>query len=153
MSARPEYIEICAAWWHRQWGAQMGFSLEGAVSAIESLTVSNDRQAALIGMIDGKPAGSVFLVNEDLESHRHLQPWLAGLLVQPAFRGLGLGHRLANALTAEAARLGHQRIYLYTSVGDFYRAIGWHSVEAVFVHGVPHEIMSIAPSPLSGKVP
>ena len=86
MAGRPEWIATSAVWWRQQWGADMGFSPEGAVEAITALTVPGSGQAALIGVVDGQPAGSVFLVDSDLDTHTHLKPWLAGLFVLPKFR-------------------------------------------------------------------
>ena len=34
----PEWIEACTVWWHRQWGKNMGYSLDGARMAIDGLT-------------------------------------------------------------------------------------------------------------------
>lgn len=147
MAGRPEWIAASAVWWHRQWGAAMGFSPEGAVAAITALTVPDSGQAALIGLVDGQPAGSVFLVDSDLETHTHLKPWLAGLFVLPEFRRLGLGEQLVNTLVAEAGTLGHDRLYLYTAASDFYRRRGWQTLEAVTLHGVPHEVMRLATRP------
>ena len=142
MAGYPGWIATCAAWWHAQWGAGMGYSPEGAVEAITALTVPGGRQAALIGLVDGQPAGSVFLVERDLESHPHLTPWLAGLYVLPQFRRRGLGQQLVEALVAEAGALGHGRLHLYTMTSAFYRRRGWQTVETMVLHDVPHDIMT-----------
>lgn len=152
MAGHSEWIEATAVWWHRQWGAGMGFSPEGAVEAITALTVPGSGQAALIGLVDGQPAGSVFLVDSDLDTHTHLKPWLAGLLVLPEFRRRGLGEQLVAALVAEARDLGYDRLHLYTATPDFYRKRGWQTVETLVLHGVPHDVMTLsisAPSPAS----
>lgn len=144
MAGHPEWITPCADWWHRQWGKHMGYSLAGSGEAIEGLTVPGGRQAALIALVDGIPAGSVFLVERDLETHSHLSPWLAGLLVLPQFRHLGIGKMLTAAIVAQAATLGYETIYLYSSIGDFYRPLGWSTREELELHGVTHEIMAYA---------
>lgn len=141
MAGHTEWIAPCAAWWHRQWGDGMGYSLDGARIAIEDLTAAGGGQAAMIALADGIPAGSGFLVEKDLETHTHLAPWLAGLFVLPEFRRQGIGTRLTVAVAEEAARLGHQSVYLYTSVGEFYRRQGWAGYEEVLVHDVAHEVM------------
>lgn len=145
MAGHPEWIAPCAAWWHRQWGDGMGFSADEAPAAIAALTAPGGRQAALIGLVDDVPAGSVFLVKSDLDTHNHLTPWLAGLFVLPQLRRLGLGQRLVTATIAEAANLGYERLYLYTAMSEFYRRQGWRTSEAVLLHGVPHEVMAFAP--------
>jgi GNAT superfamily N-acetyltransferase len=144
MDAHPAWIEPAAAWWHRQWGEGMGYSLAGARVAIEELTVPGGRQAALVALVDGIPAGSVFLVEKDLDTHTHLSPWLAGLFVLPQFRRMGLGRLLTAAVVEQAATLLYTSIYLYTSTGDFYRRQGWAKCNEVLVHDVAHEIMTYA---------
>jgi GNAT superfamily N-acetyltransferase len=144
MASHPEWIAAAAVWWHRQWGEAMGYSPEGAVEAIAALTAPGSGQTALIGLVDGQPAGSVFLIESDLDTHPHLTPWLAGLFVLPEFRRHGLGDRLLAALTTEAGALGYDRLYLYTATVDFYCRRGWHTVETLSLNGVPHDIMSIS---------
>lgn len=144
MEGHPEWIAPCTTWWHRQWGEGMGYSRDGAHRAIEALTVPGRGQAALIALVDGAPAGSVFLVDKDLETHTHLRPWLAGLFVLPEFRQLGIGKQLTTAATAQGTKLGYRSVYLYTTIGDFYRRQGWTTREEVIVHGVAHEIMVYA---------
>ena len=153
MAGHPEWIAACAAWWHPQWGAGMGYSPEGAIDAIAALTVPDGRQAALIGFADGEPAGSVFLVHSDLDTHAHLTPWLAGLFVLPRFRGRGLGEQLIDAVVEQARILGHGRLYLYTASSAYYRIRGWRAVEALVLHGVPHDVMTRATgaTPATGR--
>src|SRR5687767_8367779 len=131
MSGHPEWIEASAAWWHDQWGEGMGYTLDGARTAIEELTVPGGGQAALVALVDGVPAGSAFLVQKDLETHTRLSPWLAGLLVLPQFRWMGLGRLLTAAVVEEAATLGHASVYLYTATPDFYRPQGWATCDQV----------------------
>ena len=147
MEGHPEWLEPVATWWHRQWGEGMGYSLHNARLAIEQLTTPGGRQAALTVVVDGVPAGSVFLVQRDLETHTHLSPWLAGLFVLPKFRRMGLGRLLTTAVVEQATALACGSIYLYTSIGDFYRRQGWATCEEVLVHNVVHEVMTRALEP------
>jgi GNAT superfamily N-acetyltransferase len=143
MHGHPAWIEVSAAWWHRQWGEHMGYSLDEARVAIEDLTMPGGGQAALVALVDGVPAGSAFLVQKDLETHTHLSPWLAGLFVLPQFRRIGLGKLLTAAVVEEGATLGHASIYLYTSTPDFYAPQGWITCDKVLVHDVAHEVMTV----------
>jgi predicted N-acetyltransferase YhbS len=147
LDGHREWLDPVAAWWHRQWGEGMGCSLREAHTAIEQLSAQGGRQAALAGLVDGVPAGSVFLVQRDLETHRHLSPWLAGLFVLPRFRQMGLGRLLTAAVVEQATALGYGSIYLYTAISDFYRRQGWATCEEVIVHDVVHEVMTRALEP------
>jgi predicted N-acetyltransferase YhbS len=142
LEGHREWLEPVAAWWHRQWGESMGYSLPEACTAIEELSAPGGRQAALVALVSGLPSGSVFLVQRDLETHRHLSPWLAGLFVLPKFRHMGLGRLLTAAVVERATALGYGSIYLYTAISDFYRRQGWTTCEEVTVHDVVHEVMA-----------
>ena len=144
MAGRPDWIGPGAAWWHAQWGQHMGYSLADAEAAITALTSPDSGQAALIALVDGIPAGSVFLVDRDLETHTHLTPWLAGLFVLPAFRRMGIGEALVSAIIGHASAAGRNRLYLYTSLAEFYRRRGWTRQEVITLHGVEHKIMTLA---------
>jgi GNAT superfamily N-acetyltransferase len=142
IGGHPEWLEPVATWWHRQWGETMGYSLPEARTVIDRLSAPGGRQVALVALVNGIPSGSVFLVREDLETHKHLSPWLAGLFVLPAYRHMGLGRMLTAAVVEHASTLGFGSIYLYTSIGDYYRRHGWSTCEEILVHDVAHEIMT-----------
>jgi GNAT superfamily N-acetyltransferase len=142
MAGRPDWVTSCAAWWHPQWGASMGYSLDSAHEAITGLTAPEGRQAALIGLVDDTPAGSVFLIDNDLDTHAHLRPWLAGLFVLPRYRGTGVGRQLIEATVGTAARIGYDQLYLYTSIPDFYRVQDWQTHDTLMLHDVLHHVMT-----------
>lgn len=83
----------------------------------------------LVALVDGEPAGMVLLIDCDLESHAHLTPWVAGVYVEPAFRGKGVATTLVKAAETCARHDGHAQAYLYTAIPDLYARIGWVAQE------------------------
>ncbi len=82
------------------------------------------------------------LVAYDVDSHRHLTPWLASVLVGPAHRGKGIGSALSRRTTEEAAALGAPRVYLFTfDKQSFYGRLGWSALERAEMAGVPGTVM------------
>jgi predicted N-acetyltransferase YhbS len=75
------------------------------------------------------PAGLVLLIDNDLESHPHLKPWLASLFVAPEMRGKGIGTALIRAVENAARDQRHAALYLYTGKAGYYRSLDWQDHE------------------------
>lgn len=84
----------------------------------------------LVAFRDTLPVGSASLVKCDLDSHRHLEPWLASLFVATTYRNLGIGRRLIQEIEAIVASQGYQQLYLYTwTRTEYYRKLGWTVID------------------------
>jgi putative acetyltransferase len=65
------------------------------------------------------------------------------LFLRPAFRGKGLGRKLAEAIIAEARQIGYERMLLDTLPGrmdqaiGIYRSLGFHEIAAYNNNPVP----------------
>jgi predicted N-acetyltransferase YhbS len=121
----PESLPEVAARIHAQWFAdKAGHTEEGMLARMRK----GKRAEVPIGLaafVDGALAGTVSLVESDLEERKDLTPWLAGLLVFPEFRGLGVGTALVWELVRSARQAGCARFYLYTDKPEFYERLGW----------------------------
>ena len=84
---------------------------------------------SLLALVDGRPAGTVNMIENDDSKRPHLRPWLAALFVVPELRGAGVGSALVRALCHHAARLDLPELYLGTDIPDFYRRLGAVLVE------------------------
>ena len=113
-----------------EYAAGLGFSLcfQGFDAELAGLPgdYAPPRGRLLLARVDGAPAGCVALHPfgaTDCEMKR--------LYVRPAFRGHGVGARLARAVVAEAAALGYPRMLLDTvtdrmaAAVALYRALGF----------------------------
>jgi predicted N-acetyltransferase YhbS len=78
----------------------------------------------LVALQGDAPVGVVNLVDNDDEQHTDWHPWLAGLVVEPAQRGRGIGTQLVQALLGHAQRLGFERVYFGTDGPGFYARLG-----------------------------
>ena len=126
LSDHPHLAELCAGWNYEQWGEEAGFTLK---ESLEGFARPGAKETAVVGLIDGNPAGAGLLVECDLASHAHLRPWIAGIHTLPHVRRLGLGRAMMRALEEIAQARGERALYLYTHIPDFYRRIGWHELE------------------------
>lgn len=121
----PESISFVGEQIFNQWFASKpGHTLEGLIARMRGGKA--DRvPIGLIAFVDGEPAGTVSLLEEDLQEYAHCRPWLAGLLVFPEFRNKGVAGALIKSLM-EAARLaGEREAFLYTYIPALYEKYGW----------------------------
>jgi predicted N-acetyltransferase YhbS len=83
-----------------------------------------------VAILSGSVVGLACLVECDLDSHPHLSPWLASVLVNPEHRRHGIGSALTDRATEEAKVLGFPRAYLFTfDKQAFYQRLGWSMLE------------------------
>lgn len=124
----PEVLPLVAERVHNQWFADKpGHTVEGMLARMRN----GQRSAVPIGLVaffNDVAAGTVSLVETDLDERRDLTPWLAGLLVFPGFRDCGVGSALTRALREVASEIGISSMYLYTDKPGFYQRLGWEVV-------------------------
>lgn len=126
---RKDLAAICAKWNHAEWGQAAGPTEEEVASALQDIIHSNDGQAARAALWNGELAGFVLLIHSDLDSHPHLKPWVASVLVATEFRGRGIATALMTAIETAAHDLGYSEVYLYTYKPDLYRKMAWGDFE------------------------
>jgi putative acetyltransferase len=95
------------------------------------------RGRLLLAEAEGAPAGCVALRELDAATAE-----MKRLFVRPAWRSTGLGRRLVDAILAEAAAIGYQRLRLDTlprmrAAIAMYRGLGFHEIEPYYPNPVP----------------
>ena len=75
-------------------------------------------------------------------THKHLTPWLSSVYVPEEFRGKGIASALSLRAIAEAARLGFDRLYLFTPHNEtLYARLGFGIFERIDYNGLPLALM------------
>ena len=143
--------------WHwDEWGhADPNGSVESWVAAIRA-KANRDRVPMTLLAFDGEDlVGAVSLVDHDMPDRADLAgltPWIAGTFVASERRSEGVGSRLMERASGEAARLGLARIYLYTSTAEtFYERLGWRREREDFYEGQPVTIMFLDIEPSAAR--
>jgi GNAT superfamily N-acetyltransferase len=92
---------------------------------------SQRRPRTLVAVSSGVLLGSVNLLAGERAIRPGLTPWLGQLFVMEAARGRGVGGALVDAAAAYARRLGHGRLFLFTTgtLPSYYRRRGWVDVD------------------------
>ncbi|VAW91025.1 hypothetical protein MNBD_GAMMA21-2074 [hydrothermal vent metagenome] len=72
------------------------------------------------------PLGSARLVENDMDTHPELYPWLASLYVHQDYRQNGIGSALIKIIEKAATELNFKSIYLFTEdMQTLYINHGW----------------------------
>jgi GNAT superfamily N-acetyltransferase len=120
-----------------------GRTLEDDAAGLRGLLAGDGFEAAFVARIGDVPVGTCLLVRHELEPAHDLTPWLAGLVVDAGYRGVGIGSALVRAIEAHAASQGVETLHLYTwDARDFYAALGWNTVEIFGQHGEMMALMA-----------
>lgn len=124
----PGVLPVLARWFVEEWEAYYG--PDGPGDPVSDLKAASDRDHLPLCLVavddEGRPLGTVALKGESVDSHRHLSPWLAALLVAPEHRDKGVGGSLIEAIESEARRLGFERLYTATdTANDLFKRRGW----------------------------
>ncbi|HSL11467.1 MAG TPA: GNAT family N-acetyltransferase [Actinomycetota bacterium] len=91
---------------------------------------------AWVALAGPTPVGSVSLIENNMETHPQLTPWLAALFVLPEHRNQGIGRALVRHCEREASTAGFATLYLFTSTArDYYARLGWVPI----LEGEPYE--------------
>ena len=126
-----EHAEQVAQWIYDEFadGIRAGLTYEKILAAVNK-SCKSQMPIRLIAMVDGKCAGTIALVENDLQC-RDYTPWLAALYVDPAYRGNKIAEQLIQRIKEIAKELGYNELYLRTeTTSEYYRKRGWQFVES-----------------------
>ena len=90
-------------------------TLDEDMAGLRGLLAGDGFEVAMVARDRGRSIGSCLLVRNEIEPTHDLTPWLAGLIVDEAYRGQGVGKALVAAVEAHAASVGIGTLYLLAS--------------------------------------
>ncbi len=140
-SDRPELARIVARWRVAAFFDHPGgFTVEEMTARILAPPVGPKETFVLFD--DGRPVGTAGIVRQDLQSRRDLTPWLAGVFVEPAFRGRGHATALVRRAEAFALAASVPVLWLHTASAEpLYARLGWERVGPELDRGEPVALM------------
>jgi GNAT superfamily N-acetyltransferase len=124
VSGRPDLAPIVAKWLIDAFGHPGGRTVEQMTARV--LAPSDGPEETFVLFDRDTPVGTASLSHDDLASRRDLTPWLAGVFVEPAFRGRGYATALVRQVEAFASAASVPTLWLYTwTAAPLYAQLGW----------------------------
>ena len=144
----PDAIPTVARWHVAEWGHYSASrTLESTEERLQRHAASDAIPITMVALEDGAPVGSAALVWNDMKTRPKIRPWLADVVVDPAWRRRGIGSKLVRRLVARARELGVETLYLYTPDQDrLYASLGWELVERLEYRDEEVVLMKIDPA-------
>ena len=140
----PQHIPLIAQWHQSEWqhiSPHLTTSLR--IKNYSSYSLSAAIPSCILALVNNLPAGSASLVESDMETHPHLQPWLASVFVDKAHRQQGIATQLIDKCIDNARCLGVEVLYLFTpDQMNFYKKRGWEVIETCHYHNEKVDIMA-----------
>jgi GNAT superfamily N-acetyltransferase len=138
-----EAIPALAYWHHAQWAAiTPHLTIPDREARFRARALRGSVPTGFVALINESVVGSACLIACDLDSHAHLSPWLASVLVAPQYRGRGIGSALSERAITEALGLGFAQTFLFTfDQQRFYQRMGWSTLEEATYLGHPVTVM------------
>jgi N-acetylglutamate synthase-like GNAT family acetyltransferase len=143
LADHPAHLPTVAAWQHAQFGyLTPSTTLEDRTERLHQQLQKEALPTAFIALSgNGALLGSAGILPATI-THKHLTPWLSSVYVPDEFRGRGIASALSLRALAEAARLGFERLYLFTPHSEkLYARMGWRTFERIEHNGVPLTLM------------
>ena len=138
--AIPKLAELHHAEWRT---VTPGLSVADRIAGFEARAKRGSIPTAFVAIDEDAVIGMACLVECDIESHCHLTPWLATVLVVPGYRRRGVGSALADRAADEATRLGVGNLFLFTfDRQSLYSRLGWIPLESATYAGRPGTVMT-----------
>jgi N-acetylglutamate synthase-like GNAT family acetyltransferase len=139
----PGLVPTVAAWQQAQFGyLTPTTTLEDRTERLRRSLQKDALPMAFIALsANGTLLGSAGILPATI-THKHLTPWLSSVYVPEEFRGKGIASALSLRAIAEAARLGFDRLYLFTPHNEtLYARLGFGIFERIDYNGLPLALM------------
>lgn len=122
-----EYIKLCSL----EWGSKK--NNEEMIKYIDNKLdkiLNEDKVISILGLISNNELiGFISLFKYDGNERKNLTPWYATMYIKKEYRGNGYSKILNNSILSEAKSLGYNKVYLKSSLNDYYEKFGAKYIE------------------------
>lgn len=143
LADRQELIPTLSDWFYKEWSQNFPDLTQATIEVKLRERLNRDKIPLVqILLRDDSPIASASLKLREMETHPHYPHWLGSVYVLPEFRGGGIGTYLVKYAVAKAKQIEVETLYLYTrSKEDFYKQLGWQTIERPLYRGRQVAIM------------
>ena len=127
-----EYLEEIVILTKKEWGKGeiTKLKLQEKVGQIKN-NLTRRNYCKLILVDDKKLVGFISIFPTDGEEKSDLTPWYATMYVKKEYRGKGYSKILNDAILKEAQRRGFNKLYLKTTLSNYYEKFGAKYIETL----------------------
>ena len=104
--------------------------IKGKIEKIKN-NLDNKNYCKLILLDNDELIGFISIFEHDCEEREDLSPWYATMFVKKEYRGNGYSKILNDAILQEAKSRGFKRIYLKTTLENYYEKFGAKYLETL----------------------
>lgn len=126
LDENTEYLEEYATICKLTWGKKLNNKdlKEYVKNKVKSI-LNEDKVISVLGLTyDNKLIGFVSLFKSDEDKMLELTPWYATMYVKEEYRGNNYSKILNDSILKEAKSLGYNRVYLKTTLKNYYEKFG-----------------------------
>ena len=137
------YVSEISQLHHAEWERMdRSLTLESRTDALKAAAGKEGIPSVFVATNGNEFVGSAALVEQDLDTHKDLGPWLSAVFVKESWRNQGVASLLVERCEAEAKKAGVGKIYLSTEFASgLYKKLGWEFVERCVYRGVELDVM------------
>ena len=146
LKEEPNLIPTLAKWHHNEWSyLNPSLTLNERIYKMEAYLSNEIIPSTYIAKENNILLGSSALIEHDMETNKHLTPWLASIYVAEPHRKQGIGSKLVLHAMKEAKKENISKLYLFTpDQENFYKNLGWSTIEKENYHNHNVTIMEVA---------
>lgn len=140
LKEKPEVIPVISRWVWEEWSKDRK-TLERQEKEYRLKTVTDRVPLSLVAFFDDEVAGTISIVENDIDEILHLKPWIAVNYVGEKFRNKGISTAMLKRAEEVAKDIGIKKIYLGTeTTTDFYQKRGYTKIDEVYYKGEKTDI-------------
>ena len=133
---KQEYLEEVAILTQKEWGkkcntqAEFKQKISRKIEKIKD-NLENKNYCKSILLDNDELVGFISIFEHDCDERKNLSPWYATMFVKKEYRGNGYSKILNNAILKEAKIRGFRRLYLKTTLDNYYEKFGAKHLETL----------------------